>query len=733
MDTKGKQPKDRKELRQRAEEFCQSGKANALAAPKNVILEASGPLPQEPLGAEAMHRALHELRVHQIELEMQNEELRRAQTELDAERERYFELYDLAPVGYCTLSEKGLILQANLTAASLLGLPRGALLRQPFSRFILHDDQDIYYQHRRRLFESGQPQISELRLVKPEGVVFWVRLEAVVSAQGDEPPVCRVVLSDITAVKQTERRLRESELHFRTLANSGQALIWTSGLDMLCDYFNEPWLAFTGRTLEQELGNGWTEGVHPDDFAHCLDVYVTAFNRRESFRMEYRLRHASGQYLWIVDRGMPRHDSQGNFLGYIGHCLDVSERKLAEEQVQESCVNLEEAVGHARRLAVQAEAASRAKSEFLANMSHEIRTPLNGLMGMLQLMQLSELSAEQHGYAEMAIRSGTRLTRLLSDILDLSRIEAGRMPLNLRPFSLSDSFNALTESFGPLCLEKHLPLRIAIAAAVPRHVVGDEVRIRQILFNLVGNAMKFTETGEILVEVWPLLPKPPEGLRLLFIIHDTGVGIPDEKIATVCEPFVQVAESYTRQQQGAGLGLSISRHLLEAMGGTLTIESAEGVGTSMYMMLPLGQATGPEAQEQPLPIPTSCTAAPLRILLVEDDEISQLSEKAMLQKLGHTVHTADDGGKALDALRSNVFDCVLMDVQMNVMDGLEATRRIRADVSGAFDAKIPIVAMTAYAMIGDRERFFEAGMDEHLPKPFGMDDLASVLGKVARC
>jgi len=707
-------------LRQQAEEFVREKAAQQPDSPEHV-------------SPETMERTLHELRVHQIELEMQNEELRKTQGELDAERERYFDLYDLAPVGYCTISANGLIIQANITAAALFGLARGALLNQPFSRFILRDDQDVYYLHRQQLDSPGQTHTVELRMLRLGEGDFWTRLDSSYLHSDTGQPVCRAVLTDISAMRLAAQKLGESELHFRTLANSGQALIWTSGLDMLCSYFNEPWLAFTGRTLEQELGNGWAAGVHPDDLSRCLASRTAAFERRESYRVEYRLRNAAGQYLWIVDRGTPRLDDQGKFLGFIGHCLDITERKQAEELVQESCVNLEEAVGQARRLAVQAQAASHAKSEFLANMSHEIRTPLNGLMGMLQLMQLSELNAEQRRYAEMAIRSGTRLTRLLSDILDLSRIEAGHMPLNLRPFCLAESLKALTDSFGSLCLEKRLPLHITLGADVPAWVRGDEVRIRQILFNLVGNAMKFTDIGEVAVEVWPLPAVSATRARLLFIVRDTGSGIPDSKISSVCEPFVQVAENYTRQQQGAGLGLAISMQLVEAMGGTITIESAEDAGTSIYVMLPLGLAQPQPDQEPEAPAQVASPGKSLRILLVEDDEISQMSEETMLRKLGHKVHTANHGGEALASLRCGVYDCVLMDVQMNVMDGLEATRRIRTDSSQLFDAHIPIIAMTAYAMTGDRERFILAGMNDHLPKPFGIQELAEVLGRNAAC
>jgi two-component system CheB/CheR fusion protein len=719
MSHNDKPPRTPQQLRQEAEAHSLATGAGDLAAGADT-------------SPEALQHALHELRVHQIELEMQNEELRSTQVVLDTERERYFDLYDLAPVGYCTLSAQGLILQTNLTATTLLGVTRSALLGQRFQRFILRDDQDVYHLHHKKLWGSGLPHTARLRMVKQDGTVLWIRLEASLVSRDGEPPVCRLVLSDITSITQISERLRESELHFRTLADSGQTLIWTSGLDMLRDYFNQPWLDFTGRTLEQELGLGWTQGVHPDDLDRCTQAYRDAFDRRERYRLEYRQRNASGAYIWVKDRAMPRHDTQGNFLGFIGHCVDISEQKHAEVQVQDSCAKLEESVAQARCLAQQAEAANRAKSEFLANMSHEIRTPLNGLMGMLQLLQRSEQTAMQQEYTGMAIRSGDRLTQLLSDILDLSRIEAGRMPLYPRPFSLAETLRALTESFGALCLEKHVPLAITKGATVPDKITGDEVRIRQILFNLVGNAMKFTQEGAVTVEIWPLQPQSPNGVRLLFVVRDTGTGIAEDKINGICEPFVQAATNYVRQQQGAGLGLSITRHLVESMGGTMTIESTECTGTCVYVMLPLERAPESSVGQAVAHVSTQRQAPskPLRILLVEDDAISQMSEEEILKQLGHTVHTASNGIEALEALRKHTFDCVLMDVQMDMMDGLEATRQIREGAAGGHCATLPIIAITAFAMSGDRERFLAAGMTDHMPKPFAAQALGSLLNRL---
>ena len=270
------QPENTDMLRRKAEEISRK---NEACSPESLATDSV----EEPSWI------VHELRVHQIELEMQNEELRRTHAELEEERQQYLDLYDFAPVGYCTLSEQGQIAATNLTATAMLGITRDNLIGQQIISFICDDDQRTFAREMKKLFATKAAQSCELRMKNTDGVQFWACLEFVLNPRNDFP-VCRVVISDITDRKKAEIALAESELHFRNLSNSGQALIWTSKEDTLCDYFNEPWLDFTGRTLEQELGKGWIEGVHAEDLDRCIDTYVTAFDRHEPFSMEYRLR-----------------------------------------------------------------------------------------------------------------------------------------------------------------------------------------------------------------------------------------------------------------------------------------------------------------------------------------------------------------------------------------------------------------------------------------------------------
>ncbi|NHZ48347.1 hybrid sensor histidine kinase/response regulator [Nitratidesulfovibrio liaohensis] len=375
----------------------------------------------------------------------------------------------------------------------------------------------------------------------------------------------------------------------------------------------------------------------------------------------------------------------------------------------------------------QSETANQAKSLFLANMSHELRTPLNGLLGMLQLIKGNEDANERDTYLDLAQRSGRRLTDLLGDLLDLSRIEAGGMRINHRPFTLASAFAALAETFSPMHQSKRVPLVLACAPEIPPVLVGDEVHLRQILFNLVGNAMKFTDKGEVRLEVFPLAPMPTGELRLLFIVSDTGIGIPDDKLDHIVRPFAQVEESYTRSHQGAGLGLAIVRNLVLAMGGTLQFDSAEGEGTCVCMTLPFSLPDGATQFAPPDKAPASTGHGGLHILLAEDDEVSRLCARRLLEQMGHEVTTTANGAQALDALRARRFDCVLMDVQMDVMDGVEATRQIRGGSSGVLDARIPIIAMTAYAMAGDKEKFLAEGMDAYVSKPVMVTELSTAI------
>ncbi len=375
-----------------------------------------------------------------------------------------------------------------------------------------------------------------------------------------------------------------------------------------------------------------------------------------------------------------------------------------------------------------AEAANHAKSEFLANMSHEMRTPLNGMLGIMQFLQETPLTREQGKYLGLGVATGKNLTHIINDILDISRIEAGAWEIKEEAFNLRELIQSVLAPFIPEAALKKLTVNHTIDLGLPTEMHGDSGRIRQILFNLVGNAVKFTEQGEVDVKVYAHGPaRDVREFELCFEVSDTGIGIPKDKFATIFEPFTQVDGSSTRKYGGTGLGLSIVERFACLMGGGVQVESMVGAGTTFRVRIPMKAAEAGAFQ----PGAISSAAEPisnLRILVAEDDLSNQLVVKRLLEKQGHTVTCAATGKEVLEVLgRGERFDLILMDVQMPEMDGTEVTMEIRKDERFR---NLPIIALTAHAMAGDRERFLDAGMDDYLSKPIDIEELQRVLTRV---
>lgn len=721
--------------------------------------------------------------------------------------------------------------------------------------------EDSIRESARNLLTWGE----EYRLLFPDGSERWLMGSAHPLRESDGSVVWHGHIRDITARKSREALLRDEELRWQYALESAGDGIWDWNVEGGGLFFSDRWKELLGHT-PSEIGRSfveWTERIHPDDFELFNDALQRHLNgETEAFSSEHRIRCRDGSYKWVLDRGkVIRRTPDGKPLRAIGTQTDVTEKKLAaqfqqdaKQQLEEVNASLQQAIARSNELAAEATAANRTKSMFLANMSHELRTPLNGVIGMINLLLDTPLTAEQASFAKTVRSSGENLLQLINDILDFSKIEAGRLDLECIDFSLADVVDECFDVLAVRAKQRGLEYSAVIAPGSHLALRGDPGRLRQILLNLAGNALKFTERGEVVIRIGT---RQLEGTRVALecAVSDTGPGIPPDRVGHLFQPFTQVDASTTRRFGGSGLGLAITRQLVGAMGGDISLQSRIGAGSTFTFRIELelgtpapvaaglwqgrrfllidphrpscehftwlaaemgaicetsstaagvlNRITHPElppldviliAEKLPgseeilaaaalASTPDSRTGIPVvtvalnlgsrvgvlpkpyrravlrrvlnailspvskkantipgsefpppvrghwRILLVEDNPTNQRVALATLARIGYRADAATNGHEALAALGRRSYDLILMDCQMPEMDGYEATRIIRGPDSPVTNSKLPIIAMTANALKGDRELCLAAGMDDYLTKPITPRSLAEILAR----
>jgi PAS domain S-box-containing protein len=617
-------------------------------------------------------------------------------------------------------------------------------------------------------------------------------LEAKVAARTQElRSINRQLQEELKHHRQSQEALATVEARLRHLLLTSPATIFSIRFDeaMRVSYISNNIYEATGYTPDDYYSDPrfGREHMHPDDWPYVNEQFERlAVVERISY--DYRFRVRSGDYKWFHDDAVAVYDEAGNVREVVGSLIDIDERKrLEEEQVA---------------IRDQALEASRLKSEFLATVSHEIRTPLNGVIGMADLLLATDLNPEQHDFVKTISQSADSLLVVINDVLDLSKVEAGKLTLLESDFLLGGVAHGVADLLLPRAKEKGISLKVSFAEGLPTQARGYEARLRQVLLNLVGNAVKFTEHGGVMVSVTPVAESSKErddgSFLVCFAVNDTGIGLDEVNYSKLFQPFSQVDSSLARKYGGAGLGLAISKRLVELMGGEIGVESAVGKGSTFWFTIPLHTATGQVAhdgaemvieaqveeaepsleavaEENAVPdvsqtgelagkleenlkrdtqafsengtvahilsdnftvaassLPSSPLPEPLPailpILLVEDNQVNQRVALAQLRRLGYKVDAVGNGREAVEAIEQRPYAVVLMDCQMPEMDGFEATRQIRAaeERSGRH---VPIVAMTANAMNGDREACLEAGMNDYLAKPIRAEELSAVLRK----
>jgi len=649
------------------------------------------------------------------------------------ERDMLLSALDTLNGGLIVIDSQQRIVAANSLSAPLLDVPESLLKPQSrfsdFARFAAErgdygeGDVEAHYERSMALFDLREPYENMRR--RPDGVILEINGQPI--AGGGYVTRFR----DVTAAKQTEADLvdaTKSSQRFKRFFELSQEMMGIADRDGRMHTMNNAWTKQLGWTIEELGSKPFIEFVSAEDMASVKTVLSELVAGKKSADFSVRFACKFSNERWLEWHVAPDSDGQ---LFCVVH--DIDEARHHQQELEQARAT--------------AEAAANSKADFLATMSHEIRTPMNGVIGMANLLLDTDLEAEQRQYTQSVIESGEALLAIIDDILDISKMEAGKLEIDEQDFSIENVVRAVMDVMTPPAMEKRLELTTFIAPEVAKMVRGDAGKLRQILLNLLGNAIKFTDSGTVSVRV-TIYHEDNMQQNLRFEVNDTGIGISEAAHAHLFKRYSQADSSTSYKYGGTGLGLSISKQLAEMMGGEIGFDSEVNVGSKFWFTACLGRVDTPIASAENVAGISASDAAPtggasdgqsapsdeadvakpnsLRVLLVEDNAVNQMLAMAILKKAGHRVDLATDGVEAVKSASNNQYDVVLMDIQMPNMDGLEATRHIRAMDDPKF-ANVYIVAITANALLGDRETCLAAGMNDYLPKPIDQKRLLGAL------
>ncbi len=669
--------------------------------------------------------------------------------------------------GIVAVDENGTIRLFSAAAEKILGCDAKDLIGKPVEMLTPGMPQETLRRYLERHASSGEPTVVLHRTLEVTGLRnrcerFPMEVSLTVSRQSGRQ-IGVAILRDVSDRNRQNDELRaakanaeEAVTRLRTLSRAVEqspASIVITDLDGSITYVNPGFVSTTGYTSEEAIGKNpriLKSGMHPSEF--YAEVWQ-ALLRGEVWRGELCNRKKNGEMFWEAATIAPVLDANGRATHFVAIKVDVTARKQAAQELQDYARRLEQANRELEEATAAATAASQAKSQFLATMSHELRTPLNGVIGTAELLRDTSLDERQRRFVDACYSSGKTLLDLINKVLDFSKIEAGKVELEEHGFDLEPLIRETIDAMAYSAGQKGLRLSTRLAPQTRCRVQADSVRLRQILVNLVGNAVKFTEAGEVTVNVERLDREERSMFR--FEVRDTGIGIPPDRIDRLFQSFCQADSSTTRKYGGTGLGLAISKSLVALMGGAMGVESQPGAGSTFWFEIPLkiedeqfpAKENDPSSTQE---IPSDATMEPRtpgdrgvsrraglnspkrrRVLLAEDNQINQMVVQEVLSDRDIQCSMVENGLQAVQAVQDGAFDLVLMDCQMPHMDGYDATRRIRElERAGQIVGHVPVLALTANATKGDRERCLEAGMDDYISKPFDAEGLLDAIDRL---
>jgi len=664
-------------------------------------------------------------------------EHRQAEETLRVSERRYRQLYENMMDAFVRVDMSGRIVEFNTAYMDLTGYSEEEI------RGLTYIDITPARWHameagviEKQVLPRGYSDVYEKEYRRKDGTVVPIELRtSLLRGPDGRPSGMWAIIRNITERRQAEKALQASEAFLEGIFQAvGEGIICVDR-DFRIISVNREYCQQIHLSCEEIIGRHCYEVTHHrlepcHENSEICTVRLT-FETGEPHTAVHSHRDGGGEPIYVETRSYPIRDANGNIVSAIETITDITEQKKNEIRILKYQEHLEELVDQRTReyedAKKQADAANLAKGEFLANMSHEIRTPLNAVLGMTHLAFQTDLSPRQEDYLRKIRTASNSLLSIINDILDFSKIEANKLEMESIDFTLEDVLFDVSSVMGQSAQEKGLAVRVESSPEVPSNLKGDPLRLKQVLINLCSNAVKFTEVGGILLSV-TLEKLDKDRITLCFSIHDTGIGMSQGQISGLFRPFTQADASLTRRYGGSGLGLAISKRLVEMMNGKIWAVSEPGKGSEFFFTAEFGAGREPgrhtETRESDLKVMEVIQGA--RVLLVEDNEINRQVAQELLSQVGITVVIAGNGRQAVEAVRAGDFDAVLMDVQMPVMDGYEATKKIRCDLALS---DLPVIAMTAHAMVGDREKALAAGMNDYVNKPIKPSILYATLAK----